>query len=152
MSLCIYHGTCFDGYGAAWAVRKAKPDTEFVAGVYGAEPPDVTDKDVVLVDFSYKQPVLAKMIRDCKSLLVLDHHKTAEEDLAFLPHPDESNHPHKASAVFDMQHSGAMLAWAYFHGDADPPQLLRHIEDRDLWRFALPNTREIQAALSIVSV
>lgn len=44
-----------------------------------------------------------------------------------------------------LNHSGAMLAWQFIKGDAEPPQLLRHIEDRDLWRFALPNTREIQA-------
>ncbi len=48
---------------------------------------------------------------------------------------------------FDMSHSGAMLAWHYFFRDKHPPQLLRHIEDRDLWQFKLTHTREIQAAL-----
>ncbi len=45
---------------------------------------------------------------------------------------------------YGLEHSGAMLAWQFFK-EGEPPQLLRHIEDRDLWRFALPHTREIQA-------
>jgi hypothetical protein len=106
----------------------------------------VTGRDVVLLDFSYKRPVLEKMIKQCDSLLVLDHHATAKEDLAFLPYPDISN-PGKGAAIFDVEHSGAMLAWEHYH-DGAPPELLRHIEDRDLWRFALPHTREIQAALA----
>jgi hypothetical protein len=38
-----------------------------------------------------------------------------------------------------------MLAWKFLYHDESPPLLLGHIEDRDLWRFKLPNTREIQA-------
>ena len=53
--LCIYHGNCADGFGAAWAVRKRFGDeVEFHAGVYQTEPPDVSGRDVVMVDFSYK--------------------------------------------------------------------------------------------------
>jgi len=42
--LCIYHGNCADGFGAAWAVRHAlgDRDVEFHAGVYGNPPPDVS--------------------------------------------------------------------------------------------------------------
>ena len=33
-TLCIYHGHCADGFGAAWVVRKALgPDIEFHAGI-----------------------------------------------------------------------------------------------------------------------
>ena len=32
--MCIYHGNCADGFGAAWVVRKALgSDVEFVAGI-----------------------------------------------------------------------------------------------------------------------
>jgi nanoRNase/pAp phosphatase (c-di-AMP/oligoRNAs hydrolase) len=40
-----------------------------------------------------------------------------------------------------------MLAWKYLNANEEPPLLLNHIQDRDLWRFKLPNTREIQANL-----
>ena len=46
-----------------------------------------------------------------------------------------------------MERSGAGLTWDYFHPGAMRPRLISHIEDRDLWRFAMPNTRLISAAL-----
>ena len=42
--ICIYHFPCADGFTAAWAIRTRWPDIEFVPGVYGQEPPDVTGK------------------------------------------------------------------------------------------------------------
>jgi hypothetical protein len=49
--------------------------------------------------------------------------------------------------VFDMNKSGAGLTWDFFFRDEQRPALIDHVEDRDLWRFALPGTREIQAAV-----
>lgn len=138
-TLCIYHGNCADGFGAAWVVRQAIPGTEFYAGTYQTPPPDVTGRQVVMVDFSYKRPVLLDMAAKAESILILDHHKSAAEDLVDLPD--------NVMAVFDMDFSGAMLAWRHFFPDTAPPQLIEHIQDRDLWRFALPHTREIQASL-----
>lgn len=152
--LCIYHGNCADGFGAAWAVRKALGSSvEFHAGVYQNPPPDVTGRDVILVDFSYKRPMLYEMAKVARSLLVLDHHKTAAEDLAGLPSPGEnyneweyrrSENTLGMGVLFDLERSGAGIAWDFFH-DATRPPLIDHIEDRDLWRFKLHGTREIQA-------
>jgi oligoribonuclease NrnB/cAMP/cGMP phosphodiesterase (DHH superfamily) len=136
-TICIYHGNCADGFGAAWVVRKALRDIEFHAGVYQNPPPDVTGKQVILVDFSYKRAVMEQIRRQAVGrVLVLDHHKTAEAELVDLE---------GVETVFDMNRSGARIAWDYFFPGSEPPQLLLHIEDRDLWRFNLPFTREIQA-------
>lgn len=137
MTLCIYHGNCADGFGAAWAVRQAIPEADFYPATYQAPPPDVTDKRVVMVDFSYKRPVLLDMAAQAESILILDHHKSAAEELVDLPA--------NVVAVFDMERSGAMMAWQHFFPDVPAPRLIEHIQDRDLWRFALPGTREIQA-------
>lgn len=137
MSICIYHGNCADGFGAAWVVRKALGNIDFYAATYQEPPPDVTGKDVVMVDFSYKRPVLLEMAEKANSILILDHHKTAAEDLVDLPV--------NVTVKFNMERSGAMLTWDHFFHGQEPPQLLLHIEDRDLWRFALQNTRQIQA-------
>ena len=172
-TMCIYHGNCADGFGGAWVVRKALGEqVEFVAGVHGQEPPDVTDKDVIIVDFSYKYEVMARLSWKANSIIILDHHKSAAEDLGKFPpfhagvrvdgrHPDgsvalgwESAHISMNSqnspaiaCCFDMNRSGAMLAWDHFFPGQEPPMLLRHIEDRDLWLFQLDGTREIQANL-----
>jgi len=165
--LCIYHGNCADGFGAAWVVRKALAGkVDFHAGVYQNPPPDVSGRDVILVDFSYKRPVLVNMLRSsdiqqANTILILDHHKTAATDLAEIEPPEkglgydpgrwrrewESWAVWPVRAVFDMERSGAMISWDYFFPGQEPPALLRHIQDRDLWLFKLDGTREIQANL-----
>jgi hypothetical protein len=159
--LCIHHAPCADGFTAAWAIWKRWPDIEFHPGVYGAAPPDVTGKHVLIVDFSYKRPVLEEMARSAKSITILDHHKSAEEDLRpfrvrgfqslepLTVIPDLAEHQGilPIQALFDMDRSGAMLAWVYAHPGKDAPRLVWHVQDRDLWRFELEGTRAIQATV-----
>lgn len=140
-TLCIYHGNCADGFGSAWVVRKAMGDIDFHAGVYQDDPPDCTGRDVLMVDFSYKRPVIEEILKVADSVTVIDHHKTAEAELAPLL---ESG---AIQGRFDMNHSGAMLTWQWFNGDNLPPPLIYVIEDRDLWRFNYPHTRAVQAAV-----
>lgn len=142
--LCVYHGNCLDGFTAAWAMWLKYPDTEFVAGVYGQDPPKCDGRDVYLLDFSYKRDVLLSILEVAKSVTILDHHKSAELDLQDLPDIDCYG---GAAVIFDMQKSGARLAWEWFHPDKIAPRLIAYVEDRDLWRFALLFTREISAAL-----
>jgi oligoribonuclease NrnB/cAMP/cGMP phosphodiesterase (DHH superfamily) len=141
--LCIYHHACADGVAAAWAVREhyrlKGSDVEFFPGIYDEAPPDVTGRDVIMVDFSYKRPVLLQMAEQANSLLVIDHHKTAMQDIIDLPF--------SIDLEFSLNHSGAMLAWNRFHPGQDAPLLFDHIQDHDLWRFALSHTREITAAV-----
>lgn len=141
--LCIYHANCADGFAAAWVVRNAflKDAVEFYPGVYQNDPPDVSDRVVIMVDFSYKRPIIEKMLDDAASVTILDHHKSAIEDLKPL-----ISHP-LLITDFDLNRSGAMIAWRWYNGEDPSPPLIHHIEDRDLWRFALPKTREIQAAV-----
>lgn len=138
--LCIYHSNCADGFGAAFAVRNALGGhiVDFYPGVHGNEPPDVTGRNVIIVDFSYKRDVLIDMAGKAEHILVIDHHKSAEADLVDLPDNVE--------AVFDMTKSGAVMAWEYFNS-SDIPPLLLHIQDNDLWKFEIEGTREIQAAV-----
>lgn len=135
--LVIYHANCADGFGAAWVYwKRFGVNCDFYPGVYSSAPPDVTGRDVFLADFSYKRAVVAEMLTIAHSVTLVDHHRTALEDLNDLP------------GLFyfcDLERSGAMLAWNHCFGDADPPLLLGHIQDRDLWRFKLAGTREITA-------
>lgn len=137
--LCIYHGNCADGFASAWVVRKAfKGKVDFHAGVYQDPPPDVAGRDVILVDFSYKLPVLREMAKVAKGMTILDHHKTAMQDLADF---------NFGKTVFDMNRSGAGITWDYFFPEEPRPGLINYIEDRDLWRFAMKGSREINASV-----
>lgn len=174
--LCIYHSNCADGLGAAWAAKRALgEEVEFIAAKYGEKPPffDVAEvnpetgrpfekdgfwkysgRDILIVDFSYSLGTLRAMAAEARSILVLDHHKTAREDLdqldypipayvdrsfrikEWLDDPISANNPPNLAAIFDMNRSGAGLAWDYLHPGEPRPHIIDLIEDRDLWRFA----------------
>lgn len=131
----IYHADCVDGFGAAYAAWKRIGDSAvYCPAKHGSLPPDVTDKNVAIIDFSYKRSAIQKMFSQAKSLVVLDHHKTARDELAGLDY-----------VVFDMDHSGAMLSWEYFHPTRKPPLLIQLIQDVDLWKFEFAATRDFMS-------
>lgn len=142
-NICIYHKSCTDGFGAALAVKKYMDlnnlECEFVSAHYGDAAPNVEGMNVIIVDFSYPRDVLIKMNDDAEQIIVLDHHKTAQENLEGLPF-----------CVFDMARSGAMLAWEYFFTNEPVPVLISHIQDRDLWEWKLQGTKEVSAALQLM--
>ncbi len=133
----LYHGPCDDGFGAAYVAWLQYKDQAIYTPVkYGDPVPDIpTGSTVFILDFSYPRDDLERLAERCK-VVVLDHHKTAQEDLAGL-----------RFAHFDMERSGAGMAWDYFRGPAGRPPLIAAIEDRDLWRFALPGTKRISSGL-----
>lgn len=140
--LCIYHGNCADGFGAAWVVRKyfGEDNVEFFPATHGNPPPDVTGRDVIIVDFSYKRAVLLEMLKTAQNILIIDHHKTAIDDIGDL---DEDG----LQMFLMLEHSGAMLAWMYYFPDTPTPKLIDYVQDRDLWQWKLECSREVSAAV-----
>jgi len=142
-TIVIYHGSCFDGITAAWVAqtyfRSRSIPVDFFAATYGENPPDVKDKSIFIVDFSYPRAILEKMALEAKDITVLDHHKTAEEDLKGL-----------AFAIFDMNRSGAGIAWDWFFPGHPRHWLVNTVEDRDLWRFAHPNTKALMGYIATI--
>jgi oligoribonuclease NrnB/cAMP/cGMP phosphodiesterase (DHH superfamily) len=88
-------------------------------------------------------------------VLILDHHKTALESCAetalgvfhsvqeFYDNSDYS----PFTAVLDMNRSGIGIVLEWTNPPSFPSYML-HLEDRDLWRFNLPGTPEIFAAVT----
>ncbi len=138
----LYHASCFDGSGAAYAAWRALGDTDtaYIPVQYGEAPPEMdSGSNIYIVDFSYPKDVLTGLLDASEKLVVLDHHKTAKEALEGFP-----------GAVFDMDKSGAVLAWEYFHQEVPVPTLLYHIQDRDLWRWKISKTKEVTAGLRLI--
>ncbi len=133
----LYHAECMDGFGSAWALWKRFPKARFVPVKHGFPQPDGLDQQhVVMVDFSYRREAILAMADRVASLQILDHHITAQSALADLPF-----------AYFDMDRSGAVLAWEWAHTQP-VPWLLQYVQDKDLWHWQLPHSREISAALA----
>lgn len=140
----LYHGGCVDGYTAAWIALQAAPDAELIPCGYQQDPPDgLAGADVLFVDFSYKRPVMEKIAANAASLTVLDHHKSAEADLdgLALAYSD-------TLVVFDMERSGAGIAWDWFNPGVPRPAFVDIVEDRDLWRRSIPGGAEVFALAS----
>jgi len=136
----IYHADCSDGFGAAYAAWKCLGSrAEYYAAKHGSPPPDVTDKNVAILDFSYDNATTKLMIEEAKDLIVIDHHKSAMIELHDI-----------SSTVFDMKHSGTILSWNFFHPGKEPPKFLSYIEDRDLWKWELPYSKEFAAAFDMI--
>lgn len=131
----IYHFPCHDGFTAAWCAYmyllnyvKDMDEVTFYRARHGGVPPDVTNKNVIIVDFSYKRDVLVGMKEKANNLIVLDHHISAQKELEGLDF-----------GFFDMERSGAGLAWDYFFEMLPRPTFVNYVEDRDLWRWTNNN-------------
>jgi oligoribonuclease NrnB/cAMP/cGMP phosphodiesterase (DHH superfamily) len=144
-TLCIYHANCADGFAAAWVVRQAlgHENVEFYAAEYNTPPPEVRRRKVVIVDFSYSREIIESMCVDASTLVLLDHHKTAIENLGLLALEQALQR-----IILREDRSGVGLAWDYYFPGQSMPPVLAAVEDRDLWRFRLPNTREISTGLA----
>jgi len=163
--LVIYHGgNCRDGFCSAWLARLAFPNAEFLAANYGDPAPDVLGKQVLIVDFSYPLETMVMMQRDCiGSLVVLDHHKTAMHALSRFDIECMDLKYTIPYIKFDMNKSGAMLTWEYLFSQGHmpdsifgtrfnlhiPPFPVAYVEDRDLWRFNLPDSKAINARIRL---
>lgn len=158
--MMIYHANCADGFGAAWAAwMKWGDNIEYAPASYGQEPPEVLGKHVLIGDFSYKRNGLDTMLQGAASIVVLDHHETAEAELAPFRFYESSPgavsaadvngmlrdladlHRPPCVAVFDGNRSGAVMTWDFCFPGEEAPLLLRLIQDRDLWRFTMPKTK-----------
>lgn len=130
----LYHAECTDGFGAAWSAWKHFGDAaEYVAVEHQSPLPDgLTDKEVYTLDFTYPADVTKKLTEQNKRLTSIDHHVSVADVTRSTQ-----------DGLYDTNHSGAMLAWQYFHPDKPVPFLLRVIEDYDLYRFNLAETRDL---------
>lgn len=144
----IYHSNCSDGFGSALCAYKyfdnlKKNNSEikqpiFHPGKFGVLPPldEIKDKCILICDFSYKKDNLQKLLSIVKKLLILDHHKTARDDLKDLSDTNK---------IFTTDHSGAYLTWRFFFRNLPVPPCILYIEDNDIWKKSMPNTNEFTA-------
>ena len=136
----ILHHNDPDGFGAAYSAYKKfgkGKNVIYIAVDYGRPMPEIEDgSDVYILDFSYPRAILDSLVGRMRSVMVIDHHKSAMLDL--------QGHP---NAIFDMTKSGAGLSWDYFSEGAPRPDFINYIEDADLWRFALPDSKFIKNSI-----
>ncbi|MBP6860694.1 MAG: hypothetical protein KBC38_03995 [Candidatus Pacebacteria bacterium] len=135
-TIILFHGHCPDGFGGAYSAWKKFGDSaEYIPLKHGKEPVVVEPgNDLYFIDFCYPKDVMDAIAADAASLTILDHHLGTSEVVKSFP-----------KGHFDNDHSGAVLGWQYFHPDTKVPTLLSYIEDGDLYRHTLPDSRALLA-------
>lgn len=154
--LVIYHDSCADGFGAAFAAWTVLGDeAEYLPMQYGDKRTpfefEIKNREVYVLDFSFPRETMDRLFTNAKRVVWLDHHKTAFEmrcvkapDLFFTIHKEVDDQKH---ILLDDCKSGALLAWEYFHPGEEVPMLIKHIDDYDRWQFKLDGTKEFNKAL-----
>lgn len=139
-TVILYHGNCPDGFGGAYAAWKKFGDrAEYIAlSRTLPEPETFHDAHLYFIDFCYPQEIMDAYVTASKSLTMLDHHEGIEDVVRSMP-----------EYVYDANRSGASIAWEYFHPGKPLPKLLQYVEDDDLFRFAIPETKPVLAYLAV---
>jgi len=134
VNVVLFHRD-LDGMASAWAAWKLLGSkAKYIDVQYGEDLPDdevLAGKHIAIVDFSYKPEPMARLMGLAESVIVLDHHDSVLKD-----YPD--GHP---NIDIDMRMSGAMLSWRWFHPGIGPCDAVYLVQDYDLWRWELVDTR-----------
>lgn len=145
MNVVIYHKNCTDGIASREVARRYFQDkASYIPMHYGDPLPSILTeqnkrlRDVCLyvLDFSFPREVILELKGKLKQLVVLDHHIGAQKALEDIE-----------GCYFNQNRSGATMTWEYFFPHRPLPRILQYVEDYDLWRFALTNSRIINRAI-----
>lgn len=169
-AIVYYHDNCADGFGAAWVFKNTlhsiyftlRAPVEYRPISYGTEidvsPTDFGGADVYILDFSFSEPIIRAMCKFAADVVLIDHHKTAIDKLDNLI----LNPPENLKLILDVTQSGAALTWDYFNEKINlpsideftngpsikpTPDLIKYIQDRDLWKFELPDSATINVVI-----
>lgn len=141
-SVVFYHGDdCADGFTAAWSAWTVLGyDAEYIPMTYAdneVDPSDFSGMDVYVLDFSFPRQNMIEVADEASRMVVLDHHDSVRKECEGLPF-----------CRFESDMSGAGMAWDHFREGEDVPPIVRYVEDRDLWKFDLPASEEVNAAVA----
>ena len=149
--ICFYHAGCPDGFGAVWSVRSVWGDSGHFVARGHEDRVNLSECEgalVAFVDIAPGKDELEELAQVADQVVVLDHHITAQDrllaDSAYVDRIEAEGH----ELHFDLGHSGAVLAWNYFHPGEALPDLLRYVQDQDLWNWELADSDAVNAAIA----
>ncbi len=151
VTVVVYHGNCPDGscgaacFGlAALGGKNASRPITYIAAQPGRVPVVPPGQVVLMIDITFPEAAMAKIVDEAAAICVLDHHKTGETNLAGLD---------RSLYVLDHTRSAARIAWDWLCS-ADPSMserlvelVVRLVEDRDLWRNEMPESVHLSCYL-----
>lgn len=132
--LCFYHND-LDGECSA-AILNQTLDIKCIPINYNKEFPFeiINDNDEVwIVDYSLsKEEDWEKLLNITKNIIWIDHHKSAIERA-------EKYGLSNLKGIRDVSMSGCALTWKFCYIDIDSPEVVKLVEDYDIWKFKFGN-------------
>jgi len=147
----IFHRKCLDGFTGFIILNNTHnikhsaliyPDVPSATNI----PPNITNKDIIIIDVAYKYEILRNIVIKAKSVTFIDHHITIYDDVKRIQN-DFSNK--KIEVIYNEHKSGATLVWDYFYPDKKRPLFIQFIEDNDIGKWKIPNVYEFITALHV---
>lgn len=156
----MYHAGCNDGLVGAGIVYKyltsnKRIDLDYVKCIpvsYGKPIPEIDAETVLvyIVDFAYGPQELFEYAkaRPDTDFLTIDHHASASEKWDGV-----TNTPNNVCTYIDSsgEFSGAGLAWDILYPEKEAPDLVKDVQDRDLWKFKRSNSKEVHQYLLMLT-
>lgn len=135
----FYHGNCPDGFGGAYSAwKKLKDKADYIPLLWeNLQAPKIKASLVYFIDFS-PEVLIKKYKAEGRKIILIDHHITARDFMHL-----------GAESLFDIERSGATLAWTYFHPNKKLPRMIAHIQDQDTWQFRLKGTKEVSKIIGM---
>ncbi len=146
----IYHGKCIDGTAAAAVLLKKFPEAKVFPLPHGYTTEDIAEilelvtaeTEVYTVDCSLG---VKEFLQKGVSVTTIDHHIGGKEELETLAHEEDN-----FNFIFDNEKSGASLTWSYFFPEEELPELIKYVEDADIWTWKYgDDTKHVNNYLSM---
>jgi len=146
----IYHKGCLDGFSGFFVAHisgKLSKNVTIFPDVPSATmvPPDIDDKDIVIIDVAYKKEILEIIFQYARSVVFIDHHVSIKDDVNDLYKKYNKNQ--NITIVYDQEKSGSTIAWKYFFKRQEIPLFLKYVEDQDTGTWKYPETKRFIFAL-----
>ena len=131
--VCIYHKDCVDGTTAAAVVLRAFPQAKLFPLSQG-----YTEEDFAVIQPHLQKGTVAYIV-DCTlgitecieaecTITVIDHHVSEVDRMRATAEKYV-----KVTYMYDVTKSGASLCFTYFFPEEALPELIKYVEDSDLW-------------------
>jgi uncharacterized protein len=144
----IYHKNCIDGFTGFYLFMKTKmwkrnpfvyPDVPSTIEI----PPNIKNKNVIIIDVAYKSNILKQISQVAKNVLFIDHHITIRDDVISLKSYKN------LTVIYDKHESGASLVHKYFYPKSKIPEFVKYIKDNDIGKWKYKQTLPFLSALEV---
>lgn len=108
----------------------------------------MTDSDILKSFLQFTR--FTNFHREARSLLLTKLEEYIDQFCTSVGIKQLSKFFTNTDTAFDVTKCGAVLTWEYFFPDVPVPAFLYLVQDRDLWQWKIPNSRELNTAFSYI--